>query len=122
MENDDFSKTSALSHLSFDEGIGTNPDELVAAALAGCFSMAFAKELILVGLHPHFIESTAIASADEFIAGPVISHLQLDVRATVPDATQAQFVHAALAAKASSPVARLLKTTISMTAHLEVDR
>jgi len=106
---------------SLDANIGTNPDELIAAALAASFSVALARELTLAGLHPASIHSTATATGDESIAGGMISHLQLNIRAKVPDSSQDQFVLAALAARASSPVVRLLKTTISMTAHLEVD-
>jgi organic hydroperoxide reductase OsmC/OhrA len=65
------------------------------------------------------IESSVIVGADETAADASISYLQLNVRAKVPTLSQDQFIQAALAAKASSRVARLLKTTISMTASLE---
>ena len=59
--------------------------------------------------------------ANELVAERIISRLQLNVRAKVSDATQDEFVHAALAAKANSPVARLFRAMISMTAHLEAE-
>ncbi len=103
----------------FEEGIGTNPDELIAAALGGCFSMALSNELALSGLHPERIETTAIATLEELKAGWTLTRIQLDVRARVPNATQNDFIDAALAAKTNCPVARLLKTNISMTATLD---
>jgi osmotically inducible protein OsmC len=103
----------------FEKGIGTNPDELIAASLCGCFSMALSNELGLLGLHPKRIETTAIATLEELKAGWTLIRIQLAVRAKVPNATQNHFIDAALAAKTKCPVARLLKTNISMTATLE---
>jgi len=103
----------------FAEGIGTNPDELIAASLGGCFSMALSKELGLSGLHPKSIETTATATMEDLAAGWTLTHVQLDVHATVPDASQARFMDAALAAKTKCPIARLLNTTISMAASLD---
>jgi osmotically inducible protein OsmC len=103
----------------FDKGIGTNPDELIAASLCGCFSMALSNELGLSGLHPERIETTAIATLEELKAGWTLTRIQLDVRAKVPNATQNDFIDAALSAKTKCPVARLLKTNISMTATLD---
>lgn len=103
----------------FEEGIGTNPDELIAAALGGCFSMALSNELGLAGLHPKRIETTAIATLEELKAGWTLTGVRLDVRAKVPNATQNEFIDAALAAKTKCPVARLLRTNISMIATLE---
>jgi lipoyl-dependent peroxiredoxin len=103
----------------FEKGIGTNPDELIAASLGGCFSMALSNELGLSGLHPERIETTAIATLEELKAGWTLTRIQLDVRAKVPNATQNDFIDAALAAKTKCPVARLLKTNISMTATLD---
>ena len=104
---------------SFVDGIGTNPDELIAASLGGCFSMALSNELGLAGFHPENIETTATATLEDLAAGWTITHMQLDVHANVPDASQAHFMDAALAAKANCPMARLLKTNISMTASLD---
>jgi lipoyl-dependent peroxiredoxin len=112
------SKTQYSFQTRFAEGIGTNPDELIAASLGGCFSMALSNELGLSGLHPESIETTATATLEDLTEGWTLTHVQLDVHANVPDASQARFMEAALAAKTNCPMARLLKTNISMTATL----
>jgi lipoyl-dependent peroxiredoxin len=101
------------------KGIGTNPDELIAASLGGCFSMALSNELGLAGLHPDKIETTAVATLEELKAGWTLTRIQLDVHAKVPGATQNDFIDAALIAKTQCPVGRLLKTNICMTATLD---
>ena len=113
------SETQYSYRKRFAEGIGTNPDELIAASLCGCFSMALSNELGISGLHPKSIETTATATLEDLAAGWTVTHLQLDVHANVPDASQARFMDAALAAKAKCPIARLLNTTISMAASLD---
>jgi len=113
------SETQYSFRTRFAEGIGTNPDELIAASLGGCFSMALSNELGLSGFHPKSIETTATATMEDLAAGWTLTHVQLDVRANVPDASQARFMDAALAAKTNCPIARLLKTNISMTASLD---
>ena len=115
------SDTRYSFHTRFAQGIGTNPDELIAASLGGCFSMFLANELGLSGFHPQRIETTATATLDDLAAGWTLTHIQLDVHADVPDASQACFMDAALAAKTKCPVARLLKTNISMAASLTND-
>ena len=105
----------------FAEGIGTNPDELIAASLGGYFSVFLANEIGLSGFHPQRIETRATATLNDLAAGWTLTHIQLDVRANVPDAPQARFMDAALAAKSKCPVARLLNTNISMTASLTRD-
>jgi lipoyl-dependent peroxiredoxin len=102
----------------FAEGRGTNPDELIAASLGGCFSMALSNELSLSGFHPQRIETMATATLEDLTVGWTMTRIQLDVRAKVPDVSKAQFMEAALAAKTKCPVARLLNTTISMSASL----
>lgn len=113
------SKTQYSHGTSFAEGIGTNPDELIAASLSGCFSMALSRELGLCGFHPERIETTATATLEDLAAGWTVTRVQLDVRANVPDASQARFIDAALAARANCPIARLLNTNISMSATLD---
>ena len=103
---------------AFAEGIGTNPDELIAAALGGCFSMALSSELGLAGFYPESIETTATATMEELPAGWTMTRMLLEVRAKVPEVSQATFIDAALAAKTNCHVARLLKTNISMTTSL----
>lgn len=103
----------------FAKGIGTNPDELIAASLGGCFSMALSNELGLAGLYPERIDTTAVATLEELEVGWTLTRIQLDVRAKVPNATQNNFIDAALTAKTQCPVARLLNTNICMTATLD---
>lgn len=102
----------------FDEGLGTNPDELIAASLGGCFSMALSNELGASGFHPQRIETTATPILEDLAAGWTVTRIQLDVHATVPDVTQPAFMAAAMMAKTKCPIARLLNTNISMTATL----
>ena len=113
------SETLYSFRTSFAEGIGTNPDELIAASLGGCFPMALSNELGLCWFSPRSIETTATATLEDLAAGWTVTHVQLDVHANVPDASQAHFMDAALAAKTNCPIARLLKTNISMTATLD---
>ncbi len=101
-----------------DQGVGTNPDELIAASLGGCFSMALANELGISGFHPERIETIATATMENLPAGWTLTRIQLDVRAQVPEVSQADFAIAATAAKINCPIARLLNTNISMTATL----
>jgi osmotically inducible protein OsmC len=88
----------------FADGIGTNPDELMAAALGGCFTMALSNELGLCGFHPQRIETTATATLEELAAGWTVTHMQLDVHANVPDVSKTNFMAAALLSFILSPV------------------
>lgn len=101
-----------------DEGIGTNPDELIAASLGGCFSMALANELGLSGFHPERVETAATATMENLAAGWTMTRIHLDVHAYVPGLCQEDFMKAALAAKANCPIGRLLNTNVSMTSSL----
>lgn len=105
----------------FLEGIGTNPDELIAASLAGCFSMTLASELGLRGFQPERIETTATATLEDLAAGWTVTQMQIDVSANVPDLSQGTFIDIAIAARTKCPIARLLNTNISMTASLNPD-
>ena len=80
--------------------------------------MALSNELGLSGFHPQRIETMATATLEDLTAGWTMTRIQLDVHAKVPDVSKAQFMEAALAAKTKCPVARLLNTTISMSASL----
>ena len=75
----------------FAEGVGTNPDELIAASIGGCFSMALSNELGRSGFHPQQIETTATATLEDLAAGWTVTRIQLDVRATVPNVSQSDF-------------------------------
>jgi len=100
------------TNIRFAQGIGTNPDELIAASLSGYFSMALSNELGLAGFPPQQIETSATATLEDLAAGWTLTHVQLDVRANVPNISQARFMDAALGAKTGCPVARLLNTNI----------
>lgn len=102
----------------FEEGVGTNPEELIAAAHAGCFSMALSGQLGAVNLTAEKIETKATLSMDKLEAGWTVTGIHLDVQAKVPGAEQAAFETAADKAKAGCPISRLLNTKISMTAKL----
>ena len=101
-----------------DNEIGTNPDELIAASLSGCFSMGLANELGLSGFHPERIETTATATMENLPAGWTMTRIQLDVHAHVPALSHADFMTALTATKVNCPICRLLNTNISMTTEL----
>lgn len=102
----------------FETGVGTNPDELIAASLGGCFSMTLSNELDLSGFPPETIDTTATTTMEDLAEGWTLTHVQLDVHAVVPDISQAGFMVAAASAKTTCPISRLLNTNISMTASL----
>lgn len=103
----------------FEQGTGTNPEELIGAAHAGCFSMALSGQLNQAGLNPESIQTTATVSLEKGDAGFSITAIHLDVRAKVPGATQQAFETAANNAKSGCPVSRLLNAQITMEARLE---
>jgi osmotically inducible protein OsmC len=103
----------------FAEGKGTNPEELIAAAHAGCFSMALSNELGGAGLTPASISTTAAVTLEKTEAGFTITAVHLDVTARVPGASQQAFEAAAAAAKSGCPVSKVLKADITMNAKLE---
>ncbi len=110
---------TAYSFLArFESAKGTNPEELVAAAHAGCFSMALSGELGKLGLTPESIETKATATFDKMDAGWTVTSIHLDVTARVPKADRATFDKAAEAAKKTCPISRLLNTQITMAAKL----
>src|SRR6184192_3006019 len=98
----------------FESGKGTNPEELIAAAHAGCFSMALSAELGKSGLTPESIQTTAILTMDRLETGWTVAEIHLDVTAKIPGADQAKFMAAANAAKSGCPISRLLNTTITL--------
>ena len=97
----------------------TNPPELIAAAHAGSFSMALASELGKAGYSPDQIDTTATVTMEDIAAGWTMTQIHLDVVATVPDAVQCDFIDAALRAKMTCPISRLLSAKISMAARLK---
>ena len=103
----------------FEDGPGTNPEELIGAAHAGCFSMALAAILGEAGLTATKIETQAAITLLKVDAGFAITASHLTVVARVPNATAAQFTELAGKAKAGCPVSKLMNATISMDARLE---
>lgn len=102
----------------FENGAGTNPEELIAAAHAGCFSMALSGQLTSAGLTAESIETTATITMEKMDAGFTVTASHLDVSARVPGADSATFEKAANEAKSGCPISRLLKAEITMTAKL----
>lgn len=103
----------------FEEGKGTNPEELIAAAHAGCFSMALSGQLGNAGLTAERINTTAAVTLEKTEAGFTVTQVHLDVSAKIPGATEEAFQTAAGNAKAGCPISRLLKAEITMDAKLE---
>jgi osmotically inducible protein OsmC len=103
----------------FEDGKGTNPEELIAAAHAGCFSMALSGQLTTAGTPADRIATTAAVTLEKTDAGFTVTAVHLDVSAKVPGATPESFDTAANNAKAGCPISRLLKAEITMTARLE---
>lgn len=103
----------------FEDGKGTNPEELIAAAHAGCFSMALSKQLGDAGMTAESINTTAAVRLEKTDAGFSITKIHLDVTARIPGADAAAFQTAAEGAKAGCPVSRLFNAEITMDAKLE---
>ncbi|HKV62588.1 MAG TPA: OsmC family peroxiredoxin, partial [Candidatus Acidoferrum sp.] len=106
----------------FENERGTNPEELIAAAHAGCFTMALSAELGKAGITPENLETTASVTLEKQDPGFAITKIHLDVTARIPNADSAAFEKAAQAAKSGCPVSKLLKADITMTAKLEGQR
>ncbi len=102
----------------FEDGKGTNPEELIAGAHAGCFSMALSAQLTTDGHAPESINTTATVTMEKTEAGPTVTKIHLDVTARVPGIDEAGFTTAANNAKAGCPISRLLNAEITMTATL----
>lgn len=102
----------------FEGGSGTNPEELIAAAHAACFSMALSLLLGNEGLKPESIETSATVSLDKAGDGFEISSSHLQVVARIPDADDATFQRIAEQAEQGCPVSKVLKARVSMDARL----
>ena len=105
----------------FEEGVGTNPEELIVAAHAGCFAMALSAMLEEAGLTAERVAATATVTLKPVDGAPTVTSSHLDVTARVPGATEEAFQEIAAKAKAGCPISRLLApgTEITMTAALE---
>ncbi|CAG0971902.1 Peroxiredoxin OsmC [Burkholderiales bacterium] len=102
----------------FGDGKGTNPEELIAVAHAGCFSMALSFALGNAGFAPESIETQASLTLDKGEGGFSITAVHLTTRARVPDIDAAKFQEIANGAKAGCPVSKVLKATITLDASL----
>ena len=103
----------------FEQGVGTNPEELIAAAHAGCFAMALSAQLGDAGLTAERIRTTASVTLDKTEVGFTITAVHLGVTAKIPGADQQAFEKAANNAKAGCPVSKVLNAQITMDAKLE---
>ena len=103
----------------FEDGIGTNPEELIAAAHAGCFSMALSGQLGAAGMTADSINTTAAVRLEKLEDGFAITKVHLDVTAKIPGADKDAFMTAANNAKAGCPISKLLRAEITMDAKLE---
>lgn len=103
----------------FESGSGTNPEELIGAAHAGCFSMALSGQLGNAGMTADSISTTATVTLEKTDAGFTVTRIHLDVVAKIPGAASDAFQTAAANAKAGCPISRLLNAEITMDARLE---
>lgn len=103
----------------FENGNGTNPEELIAAAHAGCFTMALSAQLGAANLVADQLATTATVTMDKLEAGWAVTGIHLEVKGKVPKADAAAWEKATAAAKSGCPISRLLNTTITMDAILE---
>ena len=102
----------------FENGVGTNPEELLAAAHAGCFTMALSAQLAGAGLTATKLETTCTITLEKVAEGFSITKSHLDLVAHVPQADKAKFDAAVKAAETGCPVSKLYKTQISVHAEL----
>ena len=102
----------------FEDGIGTNPEELIAAAHAGCFTMALSGELGKLEITPESLNTTATLTMERLDTGWTVTAIHLAVNAKIPGVDGNKFQEAAKAAKAGCPISRLLNAEITMDAQL----
>lgn len=102
----------------FENGTGTNPEELLAAAHAGCFAMALSNELGNAGMVPNKLEATATISLEKVKDGFAITKSHIDLIADIPGANNDKFKAAVKAAETGCPVSKLFKAEISVSAKL----
>jgi osmotically inducible protein OsmC len=104
----------------FENGVGTNPEELIGAAHAGCFSMALSGQLGAAGMTAESIRTTATVSLEKLEGGFAVTGIHLDVTAKIPGAEKQAFQKAATDAKEGCPISKALKAVpITMDAKLE---
>jgi osmotically inducible protein OsmC len=103
----------------FESGKGTNPEELIAAAHAGCFSMALSAELGKASITPESIDTTCTVTFEKTDAGFTVTQSHLEVKARISGSNKAAFDKAAADARAGCPISRLLNTKITLNASLQ---
>lgn len=121
------SESGVLSNARYDFGSrfenqkGTNPEELIAAAHAGCFSMAFSAGLERAGHPPTRIATSAACTVEKVEAGFKVTRMHLVTRGTVPGITAQQFAEAANAAKEGCPISGLMKGNVIVTLDAQLE-
>ncbi|HLU43483.1 MAG TPA: OsmC family peroxiredoxin [Natronosporangium sp.] len=107
-------------HSRFEEGEGTNPEELIGAAHAGCFSMYFSKLLSDAGHVPDSVDTNARVHLEPTDAGQTVTRIELDTAVSAPGITEDRFQELAAEAKRDCPISRLLSpgTEITLAARL----
>jgi osmotically inducible protein OsmC len=111
--------TAYSFHTRFENEHGTNPEELLAAAHAGCFTMALSAQLANAGLTADSLDTTCTISLEKTEGGFSITGSHLDLKAKIPGATKEAFDTAVQAAETGCPVSKLYKTAITVNAVLE---
>lgn len=102
----------------FESQPGTNPEELIAAAHAGCFTMALSGQLGNAGMTAQSIDTTATVTLEKLESGFAVTAVHLQVKATIPGADKDKFDQAAKNAKEGCPISKLLNAKITMEAQL----
>ena len=118
-ESGGLSNTAYSFHTRFGEERGTNPEELIAAAHAGCFTMALAFQLSGAGKPPEKLDTKADVSLEQVEGGWKIASVALTLKAKVPGLSKDEFQKLAETAKANCPVSKVLNATITLDATLE---
>src|SRR6185369_14145716 len=113
------SKTQYSFGTRFEQGIGTNPEELIAASHAGCFAMALSMILGEANMVAEKLEVTATVSLENVETGWTITESHLDLKAKIPGADKAAFETAAKKAEMGCPISRVLNAKITLEATLE---
>lgn len=103
----------------FENGTGTNPEELIAAAHAGCFTMALSFMLGGAGFEPNYINTTATVNLEQKDNSWTVTNINLDVKANVKEIDETTFNNIANNAKTNCPISRMFNTVITMNAKLE---
>ncbi|MGH9699685.1 MAG: OsmC family peroxiredoxin [Candidatus Acidiferrales bacterium] len=103
----------------FENGKGTNPEELIAAAHAACFAMALSAQLGTMNFTPQSLRASATVALEKLDGGWTVTKSHIELAAKIPGITAEAFESAAQSAKANCPISRLLKAEVTLSAHLE---